>query len=384
MTSPLHILMAGLCCITLLSACSGEKKNVEKPAISVDLALAAAAPAQDGIEVTGTLEPKYSVDVKTQIPGLIKEVHVTQWVRVRKGQPLARIDLSEIEAQVKRSEASIAAAKAQLAQSQVALARAEREEVRARKLKDTGLATQQAADDARTETEAAKARLEAAQAQIRVAEEESRQARARQAKGLVVAPMDGVVALREVNVGDLASDAAAGKPIFRIVDNRILNLTVTVPSTDSARVKAGQPLAFTVDSLPGRTFQGTVMFINPELSAADRSLKVIAEVKNQPELLKGGLFAKGRIITGSRSQVLQIPRSVLGGWDSMSRTATVFVADSGIARQRTVKTGAVNGDLVEVVEGLKAGEQYVVRGGFTLHDGDRISTTAPAATVKQP
>ncbi len=379
MTNSLHILMAGICCSILLSACSGEKKPVEKPAISVDLAFVVAAPVQDGIEVTGSLEPKFSVDVKTQIPGLIKEVHVTQWVRVRKGQPLARIDLSETEAQVKRAEASIAATKAQLAQSQVALSRAEREEARSRKLKETGLATQQAVDDARTETEAAKARLEAAQAQIRVAEEETRQARARQAKGLVVAPMDGVVALREVNVGDLASDAAAGKPIFRIVDNRILNLTVTVPSADSAKVKTGQPLAFTVDSLPGQTFQGMVMFINPELSAADRSLKVIAEVKNQPELLKGGLFAKGRIITGSRSQVLQVPRSVLGSWDSMARTATVFVADNGIARQRTVKTGAASGELVEIVEGLKAGEQYVARGGFALKDGDRIVVQATGA-----
>lgn len=379
MNNLLHCLLVGLLCCVILAGCGEKKTTVEKPPVAVDLATVAPAELQDGVEVTGSLEPKFSVDVKTQIPGLIKEVFVTQWVRVRKGQPLARIDLAETEALAKRAEASVAAAKAQTAQVQVALTRAEREEARQVKLKEAGLATQQAVDDARTETQAARARLDAARAQIHVAEEEARQSRARLAKGLVAAPMDGVVALREVNVGDLASDAAAGKPIFRIVDNRILNLTVTVPSADSGRIKTGQPLQFTVDSLPDKTFQGTVMFINPELSAADRSLKVIAEVKNGPEQLKGGLFAKGRIITGNRSNVLQIPRAVLGGWDTVARTAVIFVADNGIARQRTVKTGAVNGELVEVVEGLKAGEQYVARGGFTLKDGDRIAVQAAGA-----
>lgn len=379
MNNLLHCLLVGLLCCVMLAGCGDTKKAVEKPPVAVDLATAALTELQDGVDVTGSLEPKFSVDVKTQIPGLIKEVYVTQWVRVRKGQPLARIDLAETEALAKRAEASVAAAKAQTAQAQVALTRAEREEARQIKLKEAGLATQQAVDDARTETQAARARLDATRAQVHVAEEEVRQSRARLAKGLVAAPMDGVVALREVNVGDLASDAAAGKPIFRIVDNRILNLTVTVPSADSGKIKTGQPLQFSVDSLPDKSFQGKVMFINPELSASDRSLKVIAEVNNGPEQLKGGLFAKGRIITGNRSGVLQIPRAVLGGWDTVARTATVFVADNGIARQRSVKTGAVSGELVEIVEGLKAGEQYVARGGFTLKDGDRILTQAAGA-----
>ncbi|CAH2030210.1 efflux RND transporter periplasmic adaptor subunit [Trichlorobacter ammonificans] len=372
-------LIATLLLPLLLTGCADKKRTVDKPPVAVELAVAATATVQDGIDVTGTLEPKFSVDVKTQVPGLIREVYVTQWVRVAKGQPLARIDLAETEAQAKRAEAAVAAAKAQAAQAQVTLTRAEREEARQLKLKEAGLATQQAVDDSRTETAAARARLAAAQAQVGVSEEEARQSRARLAKGLVTAPMDGVVALREVNVGDLAGDAAAGKPIFRIVDNRLLNLTVTVSSADSARVKTGQPLEFSVDALPGQTFRGRVMFINPELSSVDRSLKVVAEVKNQPELLKGGLFAKGRIITGSRGTVVQVPRSVLGAWDSTARTAVLFVAENDTARQRTVKTGLVSGDLVEIVEGLKTGEQYVVRGGFTLRDGDRILAQTPGA-----
>lgn len=366
--------------LALLAGCSKKQEVAVKPQVAVELAATAAADLTEGIEVTGTLEPKFSADVKTQVPGLVKEVYVTQWVRVRKGQPLARIDVAETEAITRRSEAAVVSAKAQLAQAQVALNRAEREEARALKLKEAGLATQQAVDDSRTETAAARARVDVSGAQIRVAEEELQQSKSRLGKGLITAPIDGVIALREVNVGDLASDAAAGRAIFRVVDNRVLNLTVTVPSSESARIKVGQPLEFTVDALPGTTFNGTVMFINPELNAADRSLKVVAEVQNSADQLKGGLFAKGRIITGKRPAVLQVPRAVLGHYDTVTQTADLFVAEGETARLRKVKTGVANGELVEIKEGLKAGEQYVSRGGFTLRDGDRITVQTAGAT----
>lgn len=365
--------------LALLAGCSKKQEVSVKPPVAVELAAAATAELTEGVEVTGNLEPKFSADIKSQIPGLVREVYVTQWVRVRRGQPLARIDVAETEAITKRAEAAVVAARAQLAQTQVALNRAEREEARILKLKESGLATQQAVDDSRTETAAAKARVESARAQIRVAEEEVQQSKARLSKGLITAPIDGVIALRDINVGDLSSDAAAAKPIFRVVDNRILNLTVTVPSSDSARIKVGQPLEFTVDALPGKSFSGRVMFINPELSAADRSLKVVAEVQNSADLLKGGLFAKGRIVTGKRAAVLQIPRAVLGHYDTVKQTADLFVAQANVARLRTVKTGAANAELVEITEGLKQGEQYVSRGGFTLRDGDTLAVQGAGA-----
>jgi membrane fusion protein (multidrug efflux system) len=373
---------------TCMTACTGSEAKktspqIVKPPVAVEAVAAAVSGLTDGIQVTGSLEPKFSVDIKTQIPGLIKQVYVTEWVRVRKGQALARIDVAETEALVKRAEAAVESAKAGLAQAGVAATRAERERERMLKLKESGLATQQAVDDARSEADAAKARVDAARAQTGVAGEDVHQSRARQAKALVASPIDGVVALRDVNVGDLASDAAAAKPIFRIVDNRLLNLTVTVSSADSARIKTGQPVEFSVDALPGQVFTGKVMYINPELSTADRSLKVIAEVRNVPETLKGGLFAKGRIITGRRSSVLQIPRSAIDRFDLAARTGAVYVVEKGIARKRDISTGSVTGEQVEVLAGLKNGEQYVVRGGFNLKDGDTV-TVIPVSSTKQP
>ena len=371
-------LAAAALCLFLGGTTGCSKKSEAKPAtgapqVAVEVQPVAGADLTDGIEVTGTLAPKFEAEVKTEIPGLVKELYVTEWVRVRKGQPLARIGLAETEALVKRGEANLESAKAAVLQARVASERSEREKLRVLKLKEAGLATQQAVDDALSESEAAKARVEAAKAQGRASEEELSQTRARLAKGMVRSPIDGVVALKDVNLGSLASDAAAAKPIFRIVDNRLMNLTVTVPSSQMSAVKLGQPVQFTTDGVPGKIFTGKVMFINPSVNEADRSLKVIAEVPNVPEQLKGGLFAKGKIVTGARRGVIQVPRGTLSALDLERHTGSIFVVEAGVAHRRDVVTGAVSGDLVEVASGLKAGEQLVSRGGFTIKDGDRVT-----------
>jgi len=95
-------------------------------------------------------------------------------------------------------------------------------------------------------------------------------------------------------------------------------------------------------------------------------------VRNEPEVLKGGLFAKGRIVTGHREDVRQLPREALQGWDVAAGRADVFEIEGEIARRRPVQTGAVAGDNVEILAGLDLGSQVVVRGAFNLKDGDRI------------
>lgn len=368
-----RVLLLALMAGSLVYGCTKKELKSVKPPVAVELAVAETGRLVEGIEVTGVLEPKFSADIKSQLAGLVTKVYVTQWVKVRKGDPLLQIDTSEASALTSRAEASVAAAKAQLAKGEALLERAVREEERMTRLKESGLATRQQLDQSRTELKAARAELEAARGQLKVASQELNHSQVRQERGIIRSPLDGAVAMRDINVGDLASDAAVGKSIFRIVDNRLLNLTVTVPSADSARVKVGQQLQFFVESLPGENFNGRVMFINPELTPGDRSLKVVAEVQNSQERLKGGLFARGRIITGSREDILQIPRSALDHFDTIQGGATIFVAEGETVRQRKVRTGTVNGELVEILEGLKRGERYVSRGSFTLRDGDRIT-----------
>jgi RND family efflux transporter MFP subunit len=243
--------------------------------------------------------------VKSEYTGIVAEVYVNEWVRVGRGAPLARLDTREAEVIIQKAQAAVEMAKAALLQAQVASDRAEREYARALKMKEVGLVTQQQGRR-RHGPDAAAAQIRAAQAQQTAAEEDVRHARTRLDKARIRSPLDGVVAMRGVNVGDLAGEMGSPKLMFQIVDNRLLDLTVTVPSTEMERIRLGQELVFTTDALPGRTFTGKVMFINPSVSEADRSVKVVAEVRNVPEVLKGGLFVKGRIVTGERTSVLRV------------------------------------------------------------------------------
>ncbi len=334
-----------------------------KPPVAVGVATVAATDLQDSVEVVGSLEPKFSADVKSEVSGIVNAVYVTEWVPVRRGARLARLDTTETEAGLKALEAMEA-------QARVNEARARREYERALQLKQYGLITPQNLDDAKTAVDAAEAATAAARAQVQAAQ-------ARLAKSFITAPIDGVIALRAVNVGDRVENmGGGGLPLFRIVDNRLLDLTVSVPSSRLAQVKVGQPLEFTTDALPGRTFTGKVMFINPTIDPASRSAKVVAEVRNTDGQLKAGAFVKGRILVANRSGVLQVPREALQNWNVEQGTADVWVVRGDTADRRQVRIGAATATSVEILDGLQAGEQVVTRGSFALKPGDRI---APAS-----
>ena len=161
------------------------------------------------------------------------------------------------------------------------------------------------------------------------------------------------------------------------MDNRLLDLTVTVPSTKSSALRIGLPIEFTADAVPGRTFRGTVRFINPTVNEADRSVKLVAEVPNDDGVLRGGVFVKGQIRTGQRSGVLQIPRTALLSWDVERNTGEIFVINGELAERRAVRTGEVTGESVEIVNGIAAGDRVVTRGGFNLRPGDRVQIANP-------
>ena len=354
----------------------GNAKAVQaaKPAVSVDALIAATGDVAEGIEVIGTLSPKYQAEIKPEYGGVVTHVYVNDWAKVRKGAPLLKVDTREGEVLLQKAKAALEMAKAGQLEAEAAVARADREYDRAVNLQESGLLTRQGMDDARTQKEAAAARIAAAKAQVAVAGEDVVHATTRLSKAVIRAPFDGTVAERMVNEGDLVGEMQ--KVVFRLVDNRLLELTVNVPSTEMAALRVGQPVRFSTDAFPGREFGGKVAHINPSVSPGDRSVRVIAEVPNVPEVLKGGLFVKGRIATGVRKEVVLIPRTALLSWNVAARKGEVFVVDNDVARRRGVATGAVQGDRVEIPSGLRPGETVVDRGAFLLSDGDAVKVAA--------
>lgn len=349
---------------------AGNASGTGKPPVAVEVARAAVGEVVEGVEVVGTLSAKYQAELKSEYGGLVTDIYVTEWSRVRKGDPLMKVDTREGEVILRKARAALEAAKAALLEAEAAQGRAAREYERAQNLQQSGLITRQGLDDARTQIEAADARVDAAKAQVAVAQDDVAHAATRLTKAVLHAPFDGTVERRMVNVGDLVGEMQ--KEVFRIVDNRILQVTVNVPSAQMAAVRVGQPLLFTTDAFPGKTFSGTVRYINPSVRPGDRSVAVLAEIENRPELLKGGLFVKGRIVTGARQGVVVVPRSALRSWDIAAHKAELFVAEDNVARRREVKTGAVQLQTIEIRQGVRAGEAVITRGGFNVKDGDAL------------
>lgn len=340
------------------SASAEKPGEAGRPEVAVEIGKVAALDLEQAVDVVGALSAKASADVKSEYSGTVAEVSVTQWVKVKKGEPLARLDTREASAQLQ-------SARAAALQAEVAVQSAARERERTDRLAEAGLATRQAVDAARTAEAAARAQASAAQAQVAMAE-------TRMGKAILRAPLDGVVSERNVDVGDYVENMGSPRPMFRIVDARVLELTASVPTSRMSELAVGQPLRFASDALPGKEFSGTVSFINPTAEETSRTVKVKAEVSNDAGVLKPGLFVKGRVVTGHRAGVVVLPRTALASWDTIGKTAAVFVVEGGVARRRPLKTGAVSGDVVEVVEGLKVGEVVVTRGGFNLRDGDKV------------
>jgi RND family efflux transporter MFP subunit len=344
------------------AACSkkadSDPLEAGRPPVAVSVEAVTAADLQETIDVVGSLEAKFTADVKSEVTGVVTEVYVTEWVPVKRGDKLARLDSRE-------TEAGIETLRAAEAQARVSQNRAQREFERAQQLKEYGLITPQALDDAKTAVEASEAAMTAARAQIKTAE-------TRLSKLLITAPMDGVVALRGVSVGDRVENMGGTASMFRIVDNRVLDLTVSVPSSRLAMVRVGQTLDFSSETLPGRVFTGKVKFINPAIDSASRSAKVIVEVANSDGALRDGAFAKGRMVVGGRTGVLQVRKEALLNWNLETAKAEVFVLTGDKVQKRVISTGLGGAATVEVLSGVQPGDQVVTRGAFALRDGDRV------------
>ncbi len=340
----------------------------ERPPVTVETVTVAPDSIIESVDVVGTLSPKFQTDVKTEYPGVVREVYVTEWVRVKKGEKLLSLDTREPEAVLNKVKSALEMGQANLMEAKAAAQRADREFNRIVKLQESGLSTQQSVDEAATQKEVALARLSSVQAMVNSASRDYDQAKLRFSKMVLYSPIDGIVSERKVSVGDLTSD----KPLFKLVDIRVLDLTVTVPSKFIRFLKTGLTLQFTTDAFPDQTFNGVVKYINPTLNEADRSVRVVAEVQNPSEILKGGLFVQGKIIIDERKNVLQVPRNALVNWDLNTKKASLFIVDNGAAKTRDVIVGVTTGDMVEITSGIAAGDQVICRGGFNIKDGDKI------------
>jgi membrane fusion protein (multidrug efflux system) len=149
-----------------------------------------------------------------------------------------------------------------------------------------------------------------------------------------------------------------------------LRLRADIPEYAAALVRTGQTMTLTVEALPERTFTGRVVRIGPSLSEQTRALTIEAEVRNPGNLLRPGMFAKSTLITAKDAPAVMVPRRAVQIIAGLNK---VFVIENGRASERIVKTGISDGDLIEIIEGVKSGDNVATSNLDKLQEGTVVN-----------
>jgi HlyD family secretion protein len=298
---------------------------------------------------------------------------------VVEGQVLAVLSKTTLELQKSQFTASRAAARATIAQAEAqmleartAADEAQRVNERTAKLRQQGSASQAAADTASANAIAATARvtiatqsLEAARAQLALVEAQLANVELQLSRTEVKAPFAGEISARNAVIGAVAS--AAGAPMFSIIRDGALELRAEVTEADMLRIKVGQKANLRLVGLPD-PLTGTVRLIEPTIDATTRLGKARIMV-DQPDLLRSGMFAEAEIIVAARD-TLAVPVTAIGTDGS---TSTVMRVVNGVIERVPVTLGIRDSGWVEIVSGLAAQDQVVIKAGSFVQPGDHIN-----------
>jgi len=331
------------------------------------------------VTATGQLNPVVNVQVGSQISGIIQRIFVDFNSRVTAGQVLAKLDPATYLANLRQAEGELANARAALELARVKAARAA--ELRAKDL------IPQADHDE------AQADLSQARATVTIKEAAVQKARVDVARCTIVAPIDGVVISRSVDVGQTVAASFSAPTLFVIANDLAkMQINANVAEADIGGIAIGQEVTFSVDAFPGQTFRGTVTQVrNAPITVQNVvTYDTIIGVENPDLRLRPGMTANVAIVLARREGVFVIPNAALrfrppdlqaaetrsgpshgtaGGRSSETDTGdrpstrTVYVlpgtptAAGPIARR--VQVGISNGTITEVVEGLGEGDRVV-------------------------
>ncbi len=365
------------------SAAPGEPKPVQL--ISVEQ-----KPMEQLVTAMGTLAAYEEATISAKVPGRIRAMNIDLGSVVRAGQVIAELEPRDSQLALQQAEAALGQARARLGLDP----NGADETV---KLEQTGTVRQAKAtlDDAEAKMNRAKtlfqqgviakAQLETAEADYKVAlsryQDSGEEIRNRQAvlfqrkteveiarqriKDLSIkAAFDGVVQERQASLGEYV---ASGTPIATIVKIDPLRLRVEVPERDAKVIRSGQQVRVSVEG-DANVYTGRIVRISPAISAQNRILMVEAEVRNSGQLKPGG-FARADIITDAGSTTLAVPQSAIVTFAGIEKVITV---QDGKALEKPITTGRKSGDWVEVLTGIKAGEQIVIQPG-NLQSGQPVT-----------
>jgi RND family efflux transporter MFP subunit len=294
-----------------------------------------------GPEISGTLRAKREAALRAEVGGTVREVAAESGQRVSAGQLLARIDDAALQQSLLAAHSGVAAARN-------ALQVAETNALRARTLSDAGAFAPQQAEQAEAAVEAARAQVADAAARATLAEEQAGKARVR-------APFEGVVAQRQVSVGDVV---APGTALFTVIDPARLQLEASIPAARLGEARPGARVDFAVTGFAGQAFEGRIERVAPAVDAATGQVRVYVDVPNAAGRLISGLYAQGRVA----ATTVKAPAAPLDAVDAASTPPTVLRVANGKAERVAVRTGLrdeVTG-AIAITSGVAPGDVLVL------------------------
>jgi membrane fusion protein (multidrug efflux system) len=293
----------------------------------------------------GSLRANESVTVRSEVAGRITQVGFTDGARVSRGTTLFALDASLSAAEVEQARAELALAKANFERT----AELARRNFVSESAKDTAAANQKVLE-----------------AKLKLAE-------ARLARSEIRAPFNGVMGLRNISPGDFVKD---GADLALIEDISKMKVDVRLPERYFGRIKPGQPILLSFDSMPGKTFTATLKAVDAQVDANGRSLLLRGELANPGGALRTGMFARARVLLRENPQAMLIPEEAI---TPVGADVFVYRIDEGKAMRTKIQTGIRRDGKVEVTSGLQPGDQVVSAGQLRLpRDGMEVRVIDPS------
>jgi membrane fusion protein, multidrug efflux system len=317
------------------------------------------------LSFSGSLAAPRMAVVRAKAAGTLLSLSVDEGARVKAGQTLGRIDLSELATRVAERGATVEAARARVVEAERLHAANE------------GLARQQFISGAALET--SRATLESARAQLKVAQAGERSSEITVANAALTAPIAGVVGKRSALPGERL---APEQEVLTLVDLSQLELAGNVPTHELANLKEGQRLKVDVEGVNGEV-EGRVDRIAPMADAGTRSIRVVVRIDNPGERLRAGMFARARLNVADPTERLTLPETALAGTVGQQQVWTI---DSGVLKPRMVTVGRRNPQAarVEILSGVTADHVVLAARFDNLKDGRQakvVDAAAPATAA---
>jgi RND family efflux transporter MFP subunit len=339
------------------------KEKIDKT-IAVNAVKVQSRDIRETVELVGSLEAVSHLDVRTRVAGYVRKLSLEIEQTVTAGQEIILLDDRSHRELLAKAMAAELVVKAQVEAQNARKKQIENEIARLKTLGE--ISTEQQMEEAKSRLAVAEAEVRLEEARLDQAASDVKRARFAMEELRITTPIQGVVAERNVELGDLAKPEDV---LMRIVDLRKIQTVVHVVERDYHQIKNGQIASIRVDAVPGRSFVGTVVRKSPVLDADTRTAKVIIEVNNDAALsLKPGMHARVIIVSQRKNGARVIPDTALHERDGR-KYVYIVEGTPPTAKQREILTGIQDGDAIEVIGGLGPDAEVITLGSRLVKDG---------------